>query len=151
MRLRFASARIASRSAGSMVKLPSELASNPYLQEFYGSVPWSVRAIYDYHLGWFDGNATNLFPLSTRDRGMRLVTMLGGEAAVLKSAREALARNEFQWAAELTDFILASQPEHVDARQLKATALRELGERQINAGARNYYLSSAQYLMRDLK
>ena len=133
------------------VKLPPELASNPYLQEFYGSVSWSVRAIYTYHLGWFDGNATNLFPLSNHDRGLRLVAMLGGEAAVLKSAREALARSDFQWAAELTDFILASQPEHMDARHLKAAAFRELGERQINAGARNYYLSSAQYLTRDLK
>ncbi|HSF14574.1 MAG TPA: hypothetical protein VLK65_03385 [Vicinamibacteria bacterium] len=29
-------------------------------------------------------------------------------------------------------------------------SLVELGERQINAIARNYYLSSAMYLMRDL-
>ena len=133
------------------VRLPPELASNPYLQEFYGSVPWSVRAIYTYYLGWFDGNATNLFPLSNRERGLRLVTMLGGEAAVLMRAREALATSEFQWAAELTDFILASQPEHVEARRLKAAAFTELGERQMNAGARNYFLSSAQYLTRDLK
>ena len=36
------------------------------------------------------------------------------------------------------------------AKRIKAEALVELGERQINAIARNYYLSSAQYLLRDL-
>jgi hypothetical protein len=33
---------------------------------------------------------------------------------------------------------------------LKAQALTELSERQINAIARNYYLSAAQYILRDL-
>ena len=34
---------------------------------------------------------------------------------------------------------------------LKAAALSELGERQISAIARNYYLSAAQYLLKDLR
>jgi alkyl sulfatase BDS1-like metallo-beta-lactamase superfamily hydrolase len=133
------------------VKLPPELAAHPFLQEFYGSVPWSVRAIYTYYLGWFDGNATNLFPLSNVDRGQRLVPLLGGEAAVLAKAREAIVGKEFQWAAELTDYILSGQPDHQEARRLKATALTELGERQMNSGARNFYLSTAQQLLRDPK
>src|SRR4029079_13091491 len=45
------------------VRLPAELAASPYLQEFYGTVWWSARAIYTAYAGWFDGNATNLFPL----------------------------------------------------------------------------------------
>ena len=133
------------------VKLPPELASHPYLQEFYGTVPWSVRAIYTYYLGWFDGNATNLFPLSNADRGKRLLPMMGGEAAVIAKAREALAQKEFQWAAELADYVLSGQPEHRDARRIKANALTELGERQMNSGARNFYLSTAQQLLRDQK
>jgi hypothetical protein len=39
---------------------------------------------------------------------------------------------------------------NVDAKRLKAEALTQLGERQISANARNFYLSSAQYLLRDL-
>ncbi|PYQ01143.1 MAG: hypothetical protein DMF82_20140 [Acidobacteria bacterium] len=31
---------------------------------------------------------------------------------------------------------------------MKGQALTELGERQINASARNYYLSAAQHLLR---
>ena len=37
-----------------------------------------------------------------------------------------------------------------EAKRLKAIALTELGERQISAIARNYYLSAAQNLLRDL-
>jgi alkyl sulfatase BDS1-like metallo-beta-lactamase superfamily hydrolase len=42
------------------VKLPPALANSPYLQEFYGTVAWSVRAIYAEYAGWFDGNPTKL-------------------------------------------------------------------------------------------
>lgn len=65
-------------------------------------------------------------------------------------ARDALAAGEFQWAAELADSVLAVEPAHVDAKRIKARALTALGERQMNANARNYYLSSAQYLLRAL-
>jgi alkyl sulfatase BDS1-like metallo-beta-lactamase superfamily hydrolase len=132
------------------VKLPPHLAENPYLQEFYGGVEWTVRGIYADRVGWFDGNATNLFPLPQKDRAAKLVGLIGGAAQVLARAREALAAREFKWAAELADYVLANDSAHAGAKRIKAQALIELGERQINAIARNYYLSSAMYLLRDL-
>jgi alkyl sulfatase BDS1-like metallo-beta-lactamase superfamily hydrolase len=48
------------------VRLPPHWADNPYLQEYYGSVAWSVRAIYSDYVAWFDGNATNCFPCRRR-------------------------------------------------------------------------------------
>jgi uncharacterized sulfatase len=132
------------------VKLPPHLADNPYLQEYYGSVAWSVRAIYADSVGWFDGNATTMFPLPEKDRSARIIGMSGGVDQVLSRARDALAAGECQWAAELADYVLAVNSENVDAKKIKAQALTALGERQLNATARNYYLSSAQYLLRDL-
>jgi alkyl sulfatase BDS1-like metallo-beta-lactamase superfamily hydrolase len=132
------------------VKLPPPLADNPDLQEYYGSVAWSVRAIYADSVGWFDGNATNLFPLPEKDRAARIIGLSGGAAQVLSRARDALAAGDFQWAAELADYVLAVDSGNVEAKRSKAQALTELGERQLNATARNYYLSSAQYLLRDL-
>jgi alkyl sulfatase BDS1-like metallo-beta-lactamase superfamily hydrolase len=131
------------------VKLPPPLAGNPFLQEFYGTVPWAVRAIYTDYIGWFDGNATNLFPLSTKERAAAVLDLAGGEAPVIAKARAAFAQHEFQLAAELTDFVLAIRPENRNARTLKAQALMELGERQISANGRNFYLSSALYLMKE--
>lgn len=132
------------------VKLPSPLAENPYLQEFYGGVEWSVRGIYADRVGWFDGNATNLFPLEEKTRAAKLVGLIGGPDQVLARGREALVAREFEWAAELADYVLANDNANVSAKRIKARALVELGERQINAIARNYYLSSAMYLLRDL-
>jgi alkyl sulfatase BDS1-like metallo-beta-lactamase superfamily hydrolase len=132
------------------VKLPPLLAENPYLQEFYGGVEWTVRGIYADRVGWFDGNATNLFPLPEKERAAKLVGLIGGPDQVLSHGREALAAREFKWAAELADYVLANDGAHTGAKRLKAQALIELGERQTNAIARNYYLSSAMHLLREL-
>jgi len=132
------------------VKLPPQLADSPYLQEFYGSVAWSVRAIYADRIGWFDGNATRLFPLAERERAANIIGLAGGADQVLARARDALTTREFQWAAELADYVLATDSANVAAKRVKARALTELGERQMNANARNYYLSAAQYLSRGL-
>lgn len=131
------------------VKLSPELAESPYLKEYYGSVAWTVRGIYADYVGWFDGNATNIFPLPPASRAAKILAMVGSADNVLTRAREAVEAGEFQWAAELTDYVLAIDARNTDARQLKATALTELGERQVNATARNYYLTSAQFLLKD--
>ena len=132
------------------VKLPPDLAANPYLQEFYGGVEWTVRGIYADRMGWFDGNATNLFPLAEKDRAKKLVKLIGGPEQVLARGREALAGGDFTWAAELADYILINDPANVPAKRIKGQSLMELGERQMNAIARNYYLTSAMFLLKDL-
>ena len=38
-----------------MVHLPPYLADHPYLQEFYGTVEWSVKGVYCNYIGWFNG------------------------------------------------------------------------------------------------
>lgn len=132
------------------VKLPPQLAQHLFMQEFYGGVEWTVRGIYADRVGWFDGNATTLFPIAPKDRADRLVALMGGADRVLARAQDALGAGEFTWAAELADYVLASDPTNVTAKKTKAQALMELGERQVNAIARNYYLSSAMFLLREV-
>jgi alkyl sulfatase BDS1-like metallo-beta-lactamase superfamily hydrolase len=125
------------------VKLPPHLARQPYLHEYYGTVPWSVRAIFDGYLGWFGGNSTDLFPLPLKERARRFADLAGGEQALLERARQAVEGQDYQWALELTDQLLQLNPESAEARKLKAAALKALGSRQIAATARNYYLTQA--------
>jgi alkyl sulfatase BDS1-like metallo-beta-lactamase superfamily hydrolase len=125
------------------VKLPPHLAKLPYLHEYYGTVPWSVRAVYNGYIGWFDGNPTELFPLSPLERAERFAKIAGGKESILKEAEKAVSDGEYQWALELTDYLLVLEPENQMARNCKAQALRTLGERQIAATARNYYLTRA--------
>ncbi|ELY2906086.1 alkyl/aryl-sulfatase [Cronobacter dublinensis] len=131
------------------VKLPAKLAKHPYLQEYYGSVAFAVRGIYAQQAGWFDGNATHIYPLSEKERATRLLAMAGGKEKMLASAQNSLTAGEYQWAAEQADYVLAVEPRNAQARKLKAEALTALGQRQANATARNYYLTTAQHLKKN--
>lgn len=133
------------------VKLPARLAKHPYLQEYYGTVAWSVRGIYAQNAGWFDGNPTHIFPLTEKERAEKIVAMAGGKEKILEGAEASLVAGEFQWAAEQADYVLAIAPRSNRATTIKVRALRELGERQLNATARNYYLTVAQSLEKDLE
>jgi alkyl sulfatase BDS1-like metallo-beta-lactamase superfamily hydrolase len=46
--------------------------------------------------------------------------------------------------------VLANDGANAAAKRIKAQALIELGERQVNVIARNYYLSSAMYVLTNL-
>jgi alkyl sulfatase BDS1-like metallo-beta-lactamase superfamily hydrolase len=125
------------------LQLPPELASHPWLQPFYGTVAWSVRAIYAGYLGWYDGNSSNLFPTPAATRASRLLDLAGGEAAVLTEAEARLAQDP-QWTAELADLVLAADTDSVSiAANLKARALRTLANETPNPNARNWYLTEA--------
>ena len=128
------------------VKLPDNLAKHHYLQEFYGTVAWSVRGIFAQQAGWFDGNPTHIFPLTDKQRAEKLIALVGGTDKLLKNAQDALGSGEAQWAAEQADHLLAVDGKNSAALDVKIKAFRELGERQMNATARNYYLTVANSL-----
>ncbi len=130
------------------VKLPDHLADDPNLQEYYGTVEWSVRSIFAGNLGWFDGNATNLFQLSDKERAERIAKLAGGNNALLEQAQAALQDKDYRWTAELADHLIALGAFTKRAHVLKADALTALGHQQVSANARNYYLTSAQQLRR---
>lgn len=128
------------------VRLPENLASLPYVQEYYGTVEWSVRSIYTGYLGWFDGNPTRLGHMNTKERAGKTAAMMGGAAPVLAEAKAALEKGEAQWTAELCDILLACGEEREAAAVLKADALTELGRMRTSANARHYYLACARQL-----
>ena len=125
------------------VKLPPHLAGQPYLQEYYGTVPWSVRAIFEGYLGWFGGNATDLFPLSPDEKAKRFINLAGSEQKLLAHAKQAVIDKDFQWVLELCDQLLQVNPNSLELRKLKAGALKSLAGGQIASTARNYYLTQA--------
>lgn len=126
-----------------VVKLPPHLAEHPYLQEHYGKVEWSVRGIFSGNLGWFDGDAATLEPASPDERAAEIASLAGGLDGLAGAVRRALAEEKYAWAAELATHWMRLEPRSDEARKAKAAALRALGSRQLNANARNYYLTQA--------
>src|SRR3546814_7010147 len=74
------------------LKLPAHLAASPYLQAFYGNVPWSVRAIYGGLLGWYDGDSATLQPLAPDDTARHMVALAGGIDAIARQIGRASCR-----------------------------------------------------------
>lgn len=125
------------------VQLPDHLRSLPYLQEYYGTVEWAVRAYFSGTLGWFDGDAVNLFPLPPLIEAQKFAALVGGTEALVQAAHEAL-ESDPQWALQLVGRVLKIEPTHQFAAQMRIAAMRLLADQQSNACARNYYLSSAK-------
>lgn len=126
--------------------LPEPLASHPNLVQYYGRQEWAIRNIFNGYLGWFDGNATSLRPLSPKTEAEKFATAVGGEKKLYSIARKALKEKDYQWCAELTDRLLALQPENKDYKFLKADALNGLANNLETATGRNYYNTSANEL-----
>ena len=125
------------------VVLPPVLAQDENLQEFYGSVEWSVRSIFSGYLGWFSGDAVDLSPITGEARTRSFVDLAGGEAALAQAAEAALNEGKYRWAVEL-----ARELERVEAYQEQASSIlvqgfKALAERSRSANGRNYYLTQA--------
>ncbi len=133
------------------VKLPPHLASEPYLQEFYGTVAWSARSVFTGNLGWFDGNPATLNPLPPREEAEKMADLAGGLGKLKQQMTDAVDASEYQWALQLSDWALRLAPEDGEAREARITALTRLGEAASNPNARHYYLMSALELREGLR
>jgi len=125
------------------VKLPDHLAENPNLREYYGRVDFAVRAYFVGTVGWFDGNPTSLSPLAPSDEAKRMIKLAGGPAAVRAAIESAVADEEYQWALQLIDRLIAADEDAASARKTKAKILRLHAVAQINCPTRHYYIQSA--------
>ena len=128
------------------VQLPAHLKEADNLQEYYGHVAWSVRSIFTYYLGWFDGNPTSIFPLPPLEKASLMVKLAGGKEKLMQQAKEALAEEKHQWCLELTDYLLRLEPSDAAIKALKIEALTAYAATMKNANARNYFLVSAEQL-----
>lgn len=132
-----------------IIKLPEDIEKSPYLYEFYGTVRWSVKSIFNGYLGWFNGNPSELDPLSRKDRANRISKLSGGDEKLLEQLRNAVDSNDMQWALELSDHLIALDYFVDEVKQLRKEALIYEAVRSSNPNKRNYFLTSALELDED--
>ena len=126
-----------------MISLPKHIADSPYLYEFYGTVRWSVKSIFNGYLGWFSGNPSELDPLSRKEKAIRISRLAGGNDKLLDQLKVAVENNDMQWALELSDHLIALDYFIDEVKDLRIDALIYEGSRSSNPNKRNYFLSSA--------
>jgi alkyl sulfatase BDS1-like metallo-beta-lactamase superfamily hydrolase len=127
-----------------LVQLPPHLKEHPFLQEYYGTVAWSVRSVFSGYLGWFDGDAATLEPAAPDERAAGMASLAGGTEGLQRAAQAALDDGQYAWAAELATHLVRLDPNSSAAARIRADALRVLGQRHISANGRNYYITQAQ-------
>jgi alkyl sulfatase BDS1-like metallo-beta-lactamase superfamily hydrolase len=88
------------------VRLPERLAASPNLDERYGQVDWSVRALYTGELGWFDGRTHALYPPANPQQAE--IALMGGAAAVREAAVASLDGGDPRLALHLLGKLLDS-------------------------------------------
>ena len=125
------------------VKLPEKYLDKEYLGEFYGTVEWSVKSIYCGYVGWFDGNAAGLMPVSD-SKYQTVIRELIGDEKLKEKIKEYMNEGQFQIALQLLE--LADGKESSEYRELKKEALLKRAGQMTSANARHYFIASAKNL-----
>ena len=125
------------------VKLPEKYLDKEYLGEFYGTVEWSVKSIYCGYVGWFDGNAAGLMPVSDREY-QAVIRELIGDEKLKEKIKEYMNEGQFQIALQLLE--LADGKESSEYRELKKEAHLKRAGQMTSANARHYFIASAKNL-----
>ncbi|ECC1659881.1 TPA: MBL fold metallo-hydrolase [Salmonella enterica subsp. salamae] len=131
---------------GNMIKLPKSLENNWASRGYYGSVSHNARAVYNYYLGYYNGNPADLNPYGQVEMGKRYVRALGGSAHAINLARDAYLQGDYRWAAELLKQVIAANPGDQIAKNLQADTFEQLGYQAESATWRGFYLTGAKEL-----
>lgn len=125
------------------VRLPEELRDKEYLGEYYGTVEWSVKGIYNGYVGWFDGDAAHLMPCPRREFSAAVLELAGGPDKLLGKALSCLEKGESQLALELLE-LLGGEAQSGKIKEVKRRALLARAAQMTSANARHYYICSAK-------
>ena len=134
-----------------LIKLPENLAKSPYLFEFYGTVRWSVKSIFNGYLGWFSGNPSELDPLTRKERAVMISKLAGGDEMLFKELNAAVENKQMQWALELSDHLMTLNYSIDKVKELRKQALIYEASVSSNPNKRNYFLTSALELNKNFK
>ena len=134
------------REIAEMVKLPPSLAQYLGARGYYGDLRHNVKAIYQFYLGFYDGNPANLNPLPPQESARRWLELLGGADKAVAAAQAAFDKGDYRWAAELLNHAVFGAPEHEAAKELLARTYEQMGYMAEAATWRNSYLTAAAEL-----
>lgn len=125
------------------LKLPPSLANEWSSRGYYGTLSHNAKAVYQFYLGWYDGNPADLNPLPRAEYAKKQVEYMGGADAAIKRARDDFKAGQYRWVASVMSQVVFADPANKEARELGAQALEQLGYQSEGATWRNAYLLGA--------
>ncbi len=134
------------REIADMIRLPKSLESYFGVRGYYGDLRHNVKAVYQFYMGFYDGNPTNLNPLPLRESSRRHLDLIGGADRAVSAAQDAFDKGDYRWAAELLNMVVFGAPDHKGAGELLSLTYDQLAYMSESAVWRNSYLTAAQEL-----
>ena len=134
-----------------LIEMPKSLVNQWGTHGYYGSMSHNVRAVYNFYLGYFDGNPANLNPLPPVESSIKYIKLMGGPDKVLEAGQAAYDAGEYRWAAELLNHLVFAQPDLERAKNLQADVLEQMGYQAESGPWRNFYLAGAFELRNGVK
>ena len=129
-----------------MVELPPSLKQYWYTHGFYGQVTMGVKATYQRHLGYYDGNPVNLKRLTPVEYAKSMTEYMGGKDVVLQRLKKDYDAGNYELVASIANYLVYADPANMEARKIEADALEQLGYQEESGSARNAYLTAASEL-----
>ncbi len=125
------------------IHIPGHMRKIPENAQSYGETIHFPAAIYQYVIGWFDGDVTKLFKIAPREEAERMVELIGGREKVISAAQAALEQKAYAWGAQVIQYAYLLDPTDQAVRQMKADILRQMGHRTTGSIARAFLLTEA--------
>ena len=113
---------------------------------YYGTLNHDMKATYQRYFGWWDGNPANFNPLPPEESAPKYVALAGGPDKLLAAGKDAIAKGDYRWAAEMLNKLVFAEPDNQAARGALASAYDQLGYQAESGAWRNYYLAAAATL-----
>ena len=129
---------------------PKSLQQNWYNRGYHGSYENNSRGVIQRFLGYWDGNPTNLIPLSPEDSAPLYVEMMGGAETIMARGRSLIAEGKYLHATEILNKLVQAEPGNRAAKDLLGDAFEQIGYQQENPGLRNSFLAAAYELRNDI-
>ncbi|WP_176547342.1 alkyl sulfatase dimerization domain-containing protein [Bacillus sp. AFS053548] len=133
------------------IKLPASLDKYWANRGYYGNLKQNAKAVYNYYLGYFSGNPSDLDPLPQVETGTKYVQYMGGEKKVLKLAKQDFEKGEYRFVAQVLKNVVMANPNNKEAKNLLAKSYEQLGYRAESAAWRNVYLTGAMELRKGIR
>jgi alkyl sulfatase BDS1-like metallo-beta-lactamase superfamily hydrolase len=131
-------------------QVPATLQQTWHTRDYHGSHQNNSRGVIQRFLGYWDGNPTNLLPLSPEDSAPLYVEMMGGAGKIIAKGKELIAAGKYLHATEILNKLVQAQPDNREAKDLLADAFEQIGYQKENPGLRNSFLAAAYELRNDI-
>jgi len=144
--VRLINAGYTAREIADMVKLPKSLETYLSSRGYYGDMRHNVKAVYQFYMGFYDGNPANLNPLTPEESAKRYIELVGGADKAIAVAQVAFDKGDYRWTAELLNHVVFAHPDNKSAIELLACTYDQMGYMAEASTWRNSYLTAAAEL-----